>query len=115
MAIIDYVLLILLITCLYTDLTRRKIYNLALLPVLVIALVYHSASGGLPQGWWSLKGLALGTALLIVPFSMGGIGAGDVKFTGCGRRLQRAGIRFYGVSSRRYSRRDTFSRTTYPA
>ncbi|MBP7330952.1 MAG: prepilin peptidase [Firmicutes bacterium] len=82
MAIIDYVLLILLITCLYTDLTRRKIYNLALLPVLVIALVYHSASGGLPQGWWSLKGLALGTALLIIPFSMGGIGAGDVKLLG---------------------------------
>ncbi len=71
MAIIDMVLLILLITCLYTDLTRRKIYNLALLPALVIALVYHLASGGLPQGCWSLKGL-----------SMGGIGAGDVKLLG---------------------------------
>ena len=82
MAVIDYVLLFLLITCLYTDLTRRKIYNLALLPALVIALAYHLASGGLPQGWWSLKGLVLGTALLIIPFSMGGIGAGDVKLLG---------------------------------
>ncbi len=82
MTIIDLVLLILLLTCLYTDLTKRKIYNLVLLPALIIAFIYHLATGGLLQGWWSLKGLMLGMVLLVIPFSMGGIGAGDVKLLG---------------------------------
>lgn len=79
---IDVILLIVLLICLYTDLTSRKIYNFVLLPTFVAAFVFHFISGGLLQGWWSLQGLILGIALLVIPFTMGGIGAGDVKLLG---------------------------------
>jgi len=68
--------------CLYTDLTRRKIYNYILVPAVLTAASYHISSGGLAGGWYCLQGLALGTALLFVPYAAGGIGAGDVKLLG---------------------------------
>lgn len=79
---LDIVLLIVLIICLITDLTVRKIYNFIILPAFIAALAYHLVSGGLLQGWWSLQGLILGIALLFIPFALGGIGAGDVKLLG---------------------------------
>ena len=51
-------------------------------------LTYHLAAGGLAQaaflaGWpglgWSIAGLALGLALLMPLYMIGGMGAGDVK------------------------------------
>ncbi|MCL6560136.1 MAG: prepilin peptidase [Firmicutes bacterium] len=80
--IIDLILFIVLIICLYTDLTARKIYNFILLPAFLFAFIFHLAAGGLSQGLWSLQGLALGIALLFIPFLTGGIGAGDVKLLG---------------------------------
>jgi len=78
----DIILLIVLIICLITDLTVRKIYNFILLPPCIAALVFHFVSGGLLQGLWSLQGLIFGIALLFIPFVLGGIGAGDVKLLG---------------------------------
>ncbi|BAF59627.1 MAG: peptidase A24 [Pelotomaculum sp.] len=80
--LLDILTFIVLVVCTLTDLCNKKIYNFVLLPALVIALFTHLATGGLPQGWWSVKGLLLGIALLFIPFSAGGIGAGDVKMLG---------------------------------
>ena len=68
-----------LLICLLTDLSRRKIYNLIIFPVLVLGFVYNFATGGWPGLWQSLLGMSAGLGILIVPFVLGGIGAGDVK------------------------------------
>lgn len=79
---IEIILFVVLAVCVYTDITARKIYNLVLLPACVSALLYYLLTGGLGLGWWSVQGLLLGIALLIIPFATGGIGAGDVKLLG---------------------------------
>lgn len=75
----DIVLLITAVICIFTDITKRKIYNLVLFPAVILAIGYHIYANGLTGGYFSLKGLSLGLALLFIPYSMGGIGAGDVK------------------------------------
>lgn len=77
---IDIVFFLLTVTCLCTDLAKRKIYNSVLLPAVLLAFGYHLYAGGLPEVFLSLEGLSLGLALLIIPYLMGGIGAGDAKF-----------------------------------
>jgi prepilin peptidase CpaA len=68
-----------LLICLFTDLSRRKIYNLVIFPVLVFGLGYNLATGGWPGLLQSLIGILAGLGVLIVPFALGGMGAGDVK------------------------------------
>jgi prepilin peptidase CpaA len=75
----DIVLVFMLLICLLTDLSRRKIYNLVILPVLAFGLVYNFATGGWPGLSQSFLGMLAGVAILIVPFVFGGMGAGDVK------------------------------------
>jgi len=77
---VDIVLFLLAVTCLCTDLAKRKIYNFVLLPAVILALGYHLYAGGLSELFFSLEGLSLGLALLFIPYLMGGMGAGDVKF-----------------------------------
>jgi prepilin peptidase CpaA len=62
-----------------TDTFYTKIPNYATLALLITALLYHYHIGGLPGLWLSMQGLLLGLALLIVPYLLGGMGAGDVK------------------------------------
>ncbi|NLI13856.1 A24 family peptidase [Pelotomaculum propionicicum] len=80
--IINTVLIILIAICVFTDLSKRKIYNKVLFPAAIIALTYHIYTAGISGGFFSVKGLFIGTALLLIPYFMGGIGAGDVKFLG---------------------------------
>ncbi|MFA4885895.1 MAG: A24 family peptidase [Desulfotomaculaceae bacterium] len=79
---IDIILIILILVCVFTDLTERKIYNKVLFPAVILAFCYHIYTAGFNGGYFSLKGLLIGMALLLVPYLMGGIGAGDVKFLG---------------------------------
>jgi len=76
----DIILLIITAICIITDLIYRKIYNMVLLPAVILAACYHLYTGGLPAVFFSMEGLFLGLALLLIPYLMGGIGAGDVKF-----------------------------------
>lgn len=77
--LIQIVLAAVLLICLYTDLKERKVYNKvvgsALLLGLVLVAYFYGAAGLLSSG----KGFLLGTLLLLLPFAVGGIGAGDVK------------------------------------
>lgn len=62
-----------------TDWREHKIYNKLLFPAFCIALLLQTIQGGLSGLTSSLIGAALGFALLLLPYLMGGIGAGDVK------------------------------------
>jgi prepilin peptidase CpaA len=78
---------ILILTCAITisvieDLKRQKIPNLVTFPTMVLALAYHSFSGGLNGFLISATGLALGIGLFIIPYILGGMGAGDAKLMG---------------------------------
>ncbi|MDK2883247.1 MAG: prepilin peptidase CpaA [Bacillota bacterium] len=82
MAIADYLLVLVVAVCAYTDLKSKKIYNAVLFPAAAIGLVSSFYSGGLAGGFNGIKGMVLGIALLLVPFILGGMGAGDVKLLG---------------------------------
>lgn len=61
------------------DLRVRKIPNPLIIIALLFAFTYHIQQNGYSGFLFSLKGFGLGIALLIFPFLLGGIGAGDVK------------------------------------
>lgn len=75
----DMVLAVMLLICLISDLKERKIYNIVLLPALLYGFINNLAAGGWPGLIQSLLGFALGLSILLIPFAMGGMGAGDVK------------------------------------
>ena len=82
----DTPLLILLITLLfmasYTDLRSYRIPNLLTFPGMLAALTYHTITSGWNGFFFSVAGVIVGTALLIIPYLMGGMGAGDAKLMG---------------------------------
>jgi prepilin peptidase CpaA len=75
----NILLIILLIICVVTDLKKRKIYNKVLFPAFTFSLIYHLFTGGISGITASLLGALVGLAILLIPYLMGGMGAGDVK------------------------------------
>ena len=71
-----------LVVAVIQDLRYQRIPNLLTYPTMVVALVYHSITLGLNGALFSAGGLGLGIAILIVPYLMGGMGAGDAKLMG---------------------------------
>lgn len=59
------------------DLRYRKVPNILNFGLLFSALLWHATRG---NGFPSAAGAAIGLAVLFVPYCMGGMGAGDVKF-----------------------------------
>ena len=49
---------------------------------MVVGLSYHTAASSWEGLLFSVSGLVLGTALFIIPYLMGGMGAGDAKLVG---------------------------------
>ncbi|HHY40267.1 MAG TPA: prepilin peptidase [Syntrophaceticus sp.] len=78
----DFVLLILIVICLITDLRERKIYNKVVFPAVAAGIVLNTAQLGLPGLRTSIAGFITGILLFLVPFALGGLGAGDVKLLG---------------------------------
>jgi prepilin peptidase CpaA len=76
---LNILLLVTLAISVYTDLKSRKIYNKVIYPVLLVAIITQLIIGGWDGLKLSLTGLLVGLGLLIIPFFLGGIGAGDVK------------------------------------
>jgi prepilin peptidase CpaA len=79
MQIIDWLLLIVLAICFITDVRERKIYNKILLPALLLAFVWNTITAGLQGLGSTLLGMTAGFLLLLIPYLMKGMGAGDVK------------------------------------
>jgi prepilin peptidase CpaA len=78
-----WILFLFVAVCLYTDLTERKIYNSVILSGIVAALVINIIQLNMIAGTlFTFAGLLIGILLLLIPFIMGGLGAGDVKMLG---------------------------------
>ena len=71
-----------LIIAVTIDIRVRKIPNLLTFPAMVTALTFHSVTGGWKGFVFSAEGLAIGIALFLIPYIMGGMGAGDAKLMG---------------------------------
>ena len=61
------------------DVRMFKVHNLLTVPLAVTGLIYHAVCDGWAGLAYSLIGLSLGFASLIVFYALGGVGAGDVK------------------------------------
>lgn len=68
-----------LTVCAVTDLRQRRIPNLLTYPTVLSALTAYCFIGGWDGLLFSLGGLALGFAVLFLPYLLGGMGAGDIK------------------------------------
>ena len=71
-----------LIVASVNDLRFQKIPDLLTYPVMLIAVGCHVVMNGLNGLLFSVGGLALGIAVFILPYLMGGMGAGDAKLMG---------------------------------
>jgi prepilin peptidase CpaA len=77
--LINSLLVTILVICLITDLKERKIYNKIIFPGLIIALLLNFILGSWNGLLDSVEGLFIGLGILLIPYLMGGMGAGDVK------------------------------------
>ena len=77
-----FVLFVLLVAAVATDLRSRRIPNLLLLPALSLALMLHAINSGMAGLVTASGGLVLGLAMLTPLYVVGGMGAGDVKLLG---------------------------------
>lgn len=74
------IMLITIVTiCVATDLHSRKIYNAVIFPGLIIAIISHFVLGGGVAVGHALLGFLVGFSILLIPYLLGGMGAGDVK------------------------------------
>jgi prepilin peptidase CpaA len=67
-----------LVACVF-DLHSRRIPNLLTFGAAGAALAIAAATGGFAAARWSLAGWAVGLAIWLPIYALGGIGAGDVK------------------------------------
>lgn len=61
------------------DLRTRRIPNLLTMPAIVLGIIINVYSSGFNGFGNSFMGFMVGIGLLIIPFALGGMGAGDVK------------------------------------
>ena len=64
------------------DLRTRRIPQVLTLGGATAGFAFHFASGGWSGAALSAAGWALGIAIFLAPFALGGLGAGDVKLLG---------------------------------
>jgi prepilin peptidase CpaA len=79
---VDIILVSGLLISSITDLMTRKVLNLIVFPMTAFAVLHFGLTNGWSGFWFSIAGLLTGVALLIIPYLLGGIGAGDVKLLG---------------------------------
>lgn len=74
-----FVLVITLILSVKSDITERKIPNKLTFPIVIWGIVSAGIFSGFNGILFSIGGFLVGLAVFLIPFSMGGMGAGDVK------------------------------------
>jgi prepilin peptidase CpaA len=80
-SLLDLVLIFGVSVSIFFDIKERRIPNWISIPGILIGLVLNSFLG-LAQLLQSCLGLAAGIGIMIVPFALGWLGAGDVKLFG---------------------------------
>jgi len=77
--IIDAILLLVILTCAYTDTRTGKILNKVTFPAMLAGIILNGVFGGFFAFKWALLGWAVGMGIQWVPYMMGFAKAGDVK------------------------------------
>ena len=75
-------LFVVLVIASVSDWRDQKIPNILTLPCFLVAPAYHAWVNGWGGFLFSAGGIGLGIGLLILPYLMGGMGAGDAKLMG---------------------------------
>lgn len=68
------------ITVAIFDLRERRIPNFLVFPAMLLGLMLNAFNHGLDGFLFAIKGLGLGFSLLLIPYLVRGMKAGDVKF-----------------------------------
>jgi prepilin peptidase CpaA len=92
--IFDILLIATLIICCITDLKVRKIYNKVIFPILFSVFLLHLILNGFTGLKVSILGFIAGIIILIIPFVLRGIGAGDVKLLALIGAIKGSGFAF---------------------
>lgn len=77
--IITVLLLIQLCLAVYHDLKFRKVPNKITMPMALTGILLSILHSGLEGLFFSMGGLVFGLLIFIIPYMLGGMGAGDVK------------------------------------
>lgn len=77
--IINFILVILLLTAAYYDAKEKRIPNLITFPVIFMGLILNIIDSGFNGIIISFSGFFIGIAIFFIPFAIGVLGAGDVK------------------------------------
>lgn len=77
--LVTVILFIVLGISMITDMKSRKIFNVITMPAMLFGLFYHTYLSGFQGLLFSIIGLLIGFFLLLIPFLLGGMGAGDLK------------------------------------
>lgn len=77
--LLDILLVMILVICFYTDFKVQKIYNKVIFPSLFMSFAVQLLFNGFGGLKVSIIGLLVGLSILLIPYLLGGIGAGDVK------------------------------------
>lgn len=72
-------LVMVLIVCAITDLRHRRIPNILTYPTILVGLSVYWYTEGWDGLLFSIGGMTFGFTLFLLPYLMGGMGAGDVK------------------------------------
>ncbi len=79
LSIIDYFLIGLLILAVYYDIKTKKIPNKITIPAIIIGIIWATVNSGFNGFLIHSFGFLLGFTVFLIPYMLGGMGAGDVK------------------------------------
>ncbi len=77
--ILPFVLVVSSLTAAAFDLKSRRIPNWLNFAILISGIIFNLSSSSGRGGLFALAGVATGAGLLLLPYWLGGMGAGDVK------------------------------------
>jgi prepilin peptidase CpaA len=77
--LIDAIFIVVLAICFITDVREQRIYNKVVLPSALAVFILNISLYGFYGFKLSAIGFISGLGILIIPYLLGGIGAGDVK------------------------------------
>ena len=77
--IFTVLLVLLLVISVYHDYKTQKIPNKITIPTIAAGVILSTVYFGFAGLWTSLLGFIVGFLIFLLPFILGGMGAGDVK------------------------------------